>query len=399
VIFAKNFAPMVKAFGSEKVYHAILDDIRSRPTYPMMLEAKLNMTELGKTAGLREEQFGSDLAETLTGGKRSPIRASGRAYTAFLDKTRADVFDHLIARAQTQTKIDRILGPLGRKQVEDIHNEKFLKDLGRYINSATGRGPLGTHLQGAATALNAVFFSPRLLASRLDLIFSPITYAKADPFVRREALRSMFMLAGTASTLLYLASRIPGAKVVTDPRNPDWGKIKVGNTRIDIGGGFQQPLRLFAQVATGVAISSTTGKKLNLTANGFGQPTRLDLALRFFEGKESPIASFATDWLRNSDQVGNKFEVGREVRDRLIPLLWQDTADLYHEQHGGVNGITAAFAGNALGTFGFGLQTYGPKKPKTRGSSKTPSYFGGGISGGSDYFSGGSAGGSAYFGG
>lgn len=380
-IFAQNFKPMVKAFGSEKVYHATLEEIHARPTYPMMLSAKLSLTELGHAVGGREEQFASDIAEKIPGVGHG-IRASGRAYTGFLDKTRADVFDHLIQRAQDQGI--------------NVQDEKFLKSLGTYINSATGRGNLG-HFQEAGKVLNTFFFSPKLLASRLNFL-NPIYYMRLDPFARKEALRSAVQLAGTLSTLLALASQVPGVKVVTDPRNPDWGKIKLGNTRFDIAGGFQQPLRLFAQLVTGTAISSTTGKKLALTAGQFGQPTRLDLFLRFFEGKESPIASLATDFLRNSNQVGQKFTWKTEVAQRMIPLLAQDSYDLYNQKHGGMNGLAAAFGGYAVGSVGLGMQTYGPRPPKAL--KKPQSYFGSSSSGGgSPYFGSPSkSGGGGYFG-
>lgn len=389
VIFFRNFAPMVKAFGSDKVYNAIQDEIRARPNYPLMMEAKLALTDLGRGVGNREEQFYSGAAENLNlrnipkvgknlgkygTGPGDIVRASGRAYTGFLDKVRADVFDHLVQRAQNQSR--------------NVHDAKFLKDLGRLVNTTTGRGPLGP-LQGAASSLNTFFFSPRLLASRLDLIFSPVTYAKADPFVRKEAIRSMVQLAGTASTLMAVISQVPGAKVVMDPRNPDWGKIKLGNTRIDIGGGFQQPLRLFAQLATGVAISSTTGKKLNLTAGGFGQPNRLDLFLRFFEGKESPLASLVTDYMRNSNQVGTPFKWTPEIAQRMIPLLAQDSYDLYKDQHGGMNGLAAAFAGYGVGSVGFGMQTYGPKTPAPAPPSGADPYLAPRSSSGTDPYLGG----------
>ncbi len=371
-IFAKNFGPMIKAFGSEKVYHAMLSGIRDRPTYPMMMEAGLSFTELGSDVGAREERFASDLAEKIPIAGHG-VRASGRAYTGYLDKTRADVFDHLIQSAQ--------------KQGIDVQDQKFLKSLGTYINSATGRGDLG-HFQEAGKVLNTFFFSPRLLASRLNFL-NPVYYSRLDPFARKEALRSAVQLAGTLSTLLALASQIKGVKVVLDPRNPDWGKIKKGNTRIDLAGGFQQPLRLLAQLASGTAISSTTGKKLNLTANGFGQATRLDLGLRFFEGKESPIASLATDWLRNSNQVGQKFSWKNELSQRMIPLLGQDSYDLYKSKHGGMNGLEAAFAGYGVGSVGFGFQTYGPRKPKAKStqSGGASPYFGTAPGGtGSPYF-------------
>lgn len=372
MLFARNFKPMIKAFGSEKVYQSILEDIHARPTYPMMMEAKLALTELPKKeVGAREEQFASDLAEKIPVLGKG-VRASGRAYTGYLDKLRADVFDHLLQRAESQGI--------------NVQDQKFLKDLGRLVNDSTGRGDLGK-LQEAGKVANALFFSPRLLASRMNIIFAPLTYAKADPFVRKEALKSMIGLAGTLSTILALAAQVKGVKVVTDPRNPDWGKIKIHNTRIDIAGGFQQPLRLFAQLATGTAISSTTGKAENLTAGGFGQPTRLDLFMRFWEGKEAPVTSIATDWLRNSSQIGQKFSWGSETYSHLVPLLAQDSYDLYNDRKGGMNGIAAAFAGYGLGAFGFGLQTYAPTQPKGR-QPKDPLSGGGLLStGGSGGFS------------
>lgn len=381
-IFTRNFGKMVKAFGSENVYQAILQDIHSRPTFPMMAEAKLAFTELGKDLGAREERFASDPAEHIPIVGHG-IRASGRAYTGFLDKTRADVFDHLIGRAQAQGI--------------NVQDPKFLRSLGTYINSATGRGDLG-HFNEAAKALNTFFFSPRLLASRLNFL-NPAYYARLDPFARKEALRSAIQLAGTMSAVLALASQVKGVKVVSDPRNPDWGKIKIGNTRIDIAGGFQQPLRLFAQLATGTAISSTTGKSMNLTTTGFGKPTRLDLLLRFFEGKESPWASAVTDYLRNSNQVGQKFSLKQEALQHVTPLIMQDATDLYNAKHGGMNGILAAFAGYAVEAPGFGLQTYGPKPPSGGRTPKQHGYFGSSSSsGGSAYFGGSSSsGGSSYF--
>src|SRR4029077_3821472 len=186
--------------------------------------------------------------------------------------------------------------------VQDPH---FLQSLGKYVGSATGRGDLGA-FQEAGKVLNAALFSPRLLASRFNFM-NPAYYARLHPFARKEALRSALQLAGTAGTMLALASRIPGVKVETAPRNPDWGKIHIGNTRLDIGGGFQQPLRLLAQIATGTAISSTTGKSLSLTPAGFGRPPRPDRAIRFFRGKLAPIPSLVWDASAGTNLIGQKF--------------------------------------------------------------------------------------------
>jgi len=70
----------------------------------------------------------------------------------------------------------------------------------------------------------------------------------------------------------------------------------------------------------------------------------------------------------------------------MIPLLAQDSYDLYKSKHGGMNGIAAAFGGYAVGSVGLGMQTYGPGAPK--GITKKPtSYFSSSSSsGGSPYF-------------
>src|SRR5207249_2086087 len=81
-IFAKNFGPMFKALVSEKRYDAIMQEIASRPSFQTMQDARLSLTGLGDLSH-REEQFMSNLAERITGGKYGPVRASSRAYVGF----------------------------------------------------------------------------------------------------------------------------------------------------------------------------------------------------------------------------------------------------------------------------------------------------------------------------
>jgi hypothetical protein len=340
MLFAKNFEPMMKSLGSERVYHEIIEEIYSRPNYELMQRGKLSITELGGKMAGREEQFPSSYAEIITGGKYSPVRASGRAYTGFLDKMRADMFDLLIEKAKAA----------GRNPEGDQH---LLESIGTFINSATGRGDLG-HFQGAATYLNTIFFSPRLLWSRLNFL-NPIYYAKLDPFVRKEALKSMRNLVGTVGAFLFLA-KMAGAHVNTDPRNADWAKIKIGNTRIDLLGGFQQPVRLFAQVASGKVISSATGDVLTV-GPGFGQLNRRDIIQRFLEGKLAPTPSIINDWLKGTDFQGLPFDLKKELITKTIPLMVQDAFDLYRDR----DSIPIAAAGYAVGSFGIGFQTYKPR--------------------------------------
>lgn len=351
VIFGKNFKPMIKAFGSQKVYEGVMDDIVRRPTYPMMEKGGLGLTEMGGSLANREEQFFSSAAEKLPG-----VKNSSRAYSAFLNKMRADVFDHLVTTAQ--------------KQGYDVQDPKFLKGISTYINSSTGRGDLGA-LTAAGPVMNSLFFSPRLMMSRFNFL-NPLYYERLDPFARKQALRAGLQTVGLVSTVLGLAAAA-GARVGTDPRSADFAKVRVGNSRFDIAGGFQQPVRLLSQLASGTVISSTTGKELTLGPQGPGKLSRKDIIQRFFEAKLAPSPSILKDWLQGTNFLGEPFSWSEETYTHMIPLLAQDAYDLYNDREGGVDGISAALGAYGIGAFGIGFQTYADGEQKTN-KRRSPQY-------------------------
>lgn len=333
--FLPAFKEMFKYAFSEKAYEGLIENIKSRPTYQLMRQSKLALTDTKATnLAAREEQFMSNLAERIPGiGKI--VRGSDRAYSGFLNKLRADVFDDLVKKSKA----------LGVEQTP-----KLTDDIAKFVNSATGRGTLPDFAKGAAPLLNGIFFSPRLLASRINLL-NPVYYAKLEPFVRKQALKSLLTFGATLGTALGLA-KLGGADVVTDPTNSDFAKIKVGNTRYDILGGFQQYIRIASQLIEGKVTSSSSGRTITL-GEGYKPLTRKDIALRFFESKESPVASFASALFSGQTALGQDVNVPTEIINRLTPLVVQDMYDLYKE--GGLEDLI-----NGLPTpFGVGTQTYG----------------------------------------
>lgn len=317
------YKEMFKFFESPKAFEASALEIRSSPWYMSMREAGLELHAA-------EEMFMSSFAELLP-----PVKASSRAFTGFIRKFRADTFVSIIENAQ--------------KTGVNVKDPKFLKDLGRYINAATGRGGLWK-FEKVAVPLNATLFSPRLLTSRLTLL-NPGFYIKLHPTVRKEALKDLMAFGTIASTVAGLAV-VAGASVEWDPRNADFMKIKVGNTRYDILGGFQQPIRMAAQMISGKIISSTTGKTLTL-GEGYKPITRAGVAARYLEYKLAPVASFVLGLMRGRTSLGEKFEVPTEVANRFTPMVVQDLYDLWKEE--GVKGIPWG----TPAIFGTGVQTYG----------------------------------------
>ncbi|MEK7188800.1 MAG: hypothetical protein AAB685_03040, partial [Patescibacteria group bacterium] len=328
---------MFRYAGSEEAYQGLAKEISKRPTYKLMKEAKLALTDMGSALADREEAFMSNWAEKIPGfGKIA--RASNRAYSGFLNKLRADTFDDILAKAKLA----------GVQETQGL-----ISSAANFVNSATGRGSLGS-LQGSYPLFNAIFFSPRLMASRINLL-NPNFYMKLDPFVRKEALKSLVSFGALGTTAISLA-KLGGANVGDDPRSADFGKIKIGNTRYDNWGGFQQYMVLATRLATGKMIDSTTGKEFDLS-EGFGSQGRLGALARFFEFKTSPVASFALGQLRGKTAIGEEAKVAPEVLKRFIPMLAQDIFETYRER--GIKGIPMA----TPAVFGVGTQSYGPKVP------------------------------------
>lgn len=336
--FYNAFGSMFKQFGSERVYRGVMDDIKARDTYPLMEESGLALSDMGHDLSQREEAFMSQWAERIPGVGRV-VRASERGFSGFLNKLRADTFDDLVRRSVAAG-------------VDFKANPKALSDIASFVNAATGRGSLGK-LNSSAPLLNGLFFSPRLIASRVQML-NPAYYATLSPVVRREAVKSLLTFGTLATSILTLA-HMGGADVEADPRSSDFGKIKIGNTRYDILGGFGQYITLGARLAMNE--TKTLKGEVQTLGERYGSRTRLDTAGNFLANKASPVAGYVRDYLRGADPVGNPFDARKDAAQLFIPLFLQDAYAVM--QDGGVEALPRV----APGFFGVGVQTY-TEKPK-----------------------------------
>jgi len=354
--FFGAFNPMFKAFFSEKQFLNTMEQIVKRPTFQLMRKSKLAITKLDAALGQQEEFFMSNLAERIPIIGKG-VRASNRAAVTFLNKLRADVFDDILKNAQklniSNNRLSNFLGLTAKESPLD--NPKFLKDLANMINNATGRGTL-PGLERAMVPLANVLFSPRLIASRINLL-NPLFYASLDPIVRKEALKSLAGTIALMATTLTLAD-MAGAEVEKDPRSTDFGKIKIGNTRFDIMGGFQQFIVLYARVLSGKTKTTST-KQLRALGDPktFKPQTRLSILEKFIANKTAPLISLGLTMLRGKTPVGEDVNLSRELLERFTPFVLQDLFDLVEERglvEGGVMSIPAFF--------GVGIQTFDVSK-------------------------------------
>lgn len=353
-----------KSFKNENVYNGIMDEITSRPNYrrvtdsngvmqPSFAEkAGLQITDL-HDLGNREEAIMSTLAERVPG-----VRASNRSYNAAANTIRADNFDKLIEDAEAIYKAAKETGkarpgflvrrydPEQAELLNPRTNLELARKIADYVNTASGRGSLG-RLERSASNLNAVLFSPRLMASRLKMM-NPATYVKQDPFVRKEYLKSVLGLASAWGTFAGLGA-MAGADVSTDPNSTDFGKIKIGNTRFDPAGGFQQYLVLANRLGSSYT-SNTEGEETRL-GEGFGTPTKGDIVIRFLKNKLAPVPGFAADFMfANENQPFDMSD--RSVR-MFTPIMLQDLSEIIQGDP-----EFAELLGIPLAAIGLGVQTY-----------------------------------------
>lgn len=328
----QSFVDLAKAFGSDQVMNEVNADIVSRPTYDMMKQADL-------AVGVNEEAYPTSLPEKIPGLGRA-YRASEHAYSAFVRRTRADVFDKYIDIAQKSDV------PLDKDE---------LKSIGKLVNSLTGRGNLGA-IEPVANVVNNVFFSPRFLKSNIDtLLLHPTDTMSA--FARKQAAINLLKIIGATAAILATAKAVKKDSVEFDPRSADFGKIKVGNTRFDVSGGMSSIITLAAREATQSTKSSTTGNVHPLNSSKFGSQTGTDVLYNFFENKLSPAASVVKDLMKGKTSQGEKPTVGNEVVNLLVPMPITNYVELKNDPKSA--NILAAMIADALG---ISTNTYGPAK-------------------------------------
>jgi hypothetical protein len=340
----KPFRDMVESF-TELGFRNVEARIKADPDFRVLRdEAKVDFTGVDKAdprLGKREEGYlGGEYIDYVP-VLRNVKNFSERTFVSFLDAQRLY---------------------MGKQMLRDLHPQRpatpaELKAIGKLINIGTGRGSLGRRGNEAAPALNALLFSPRLLASRVQLLnnmVNPYTIAKMPPAVRRRMIKDNLKFVAAMSTALGLA-KAAGAGVSLDPDDADFLKIRIGNSRYDTLTGLQQPLRFVYRMLAAMKASATDDE----TYAGEDKGRILE---RFVRTKESPLAAFVHDYFSGEDFQGRKFKLSREALETITPLYADDFYQVMKEE-----GWLNAAVKTAPSFVGIGAQTYkdSPEKPRT----------------------------------
>jgi len=252
------------------------------------------------------------------------------------------------------------------------------KQLAHRINDLTGRSHIRrTAATRTLTPLLNALFSPRFTISR----FKPIVTLPADLIkslkdgkLRAEAKLGLTSLISLMTTnflimlLLKLFDDKDKIKIETDLQSSDGGKVKIGDTRLDLWSGYLQPAQLLVRLATG---------KRKTGAGEIIKADRGQLFEDFGRSKLNPLLSLVIDAYTGRTFYGGKFlgppkgkpgeimtemevpswvqGVSKEVWNRMVPLVIQDTADALMDA-----GVPMAVTAGTFSFFGGGAQTYLP---------------------------------------
>ena len=324
-------AKAIEAFFSQNAYDEIQYNIENHPNHYIRQMAKLEMTDIDSSPSHREEMFASTFAEKIPIYKHG-ILASNRHMVATLNLIRAGVFDEFLETYPNATM-----------------NE--LKAWADYVNVATGRGNLGK-FTAAAQNLSYVLFSPRFAISRLQLPFMILKHWN-EPRVRKEMAKDYAHFGGMAMTILGLAA-LAGLQVGTDPEDPNFGKIIVGNTKVDIFAGIQQPTRLLLR------IGKTGTNRLGWTEASKREENPLEMIYRFGSYKLAPSVTVPVELMRGKSIIGEEREPTETLVNAVIPMVYEDIGDAYKD-----GGISKAAWSGSLNFFGMSTNTYEKKDATT----------------------------------
>lgn len=349
VLAAKTQPKAFKALASKKGEYEVMDEIRNRPNAQLYSKSKLAITETEGKLSNQEEAYMGKLSKKIPG-----VAASERAYVTTLNLLRADLFDVLIN--------DISKGGLLRKSgTATDYEAKIIAD---YVNNATGRGNFG-QFNNSADFLATYFFSPRYLKSRFDLLLGTPMWkgtSRTRLLIAKEYARTLAGI-GAFYASVMATSKMFGDKepsIEFNPLSSDFGKIRMGNLRLDPLAGLSQITTFTARNVLGKTKVST-GEIIPIRGEGvpFKGMTVPDVWQKFLRTKLAPIPGTAIDIVSGENVVGEPVTPVSAVARNITPLSFKDIYEALQAE-----GVDRKVALPILVIFGMSLQNYENAKPE-----------------------------------
>ncbi len=335
----------VNAMWTGKGLYRLMAELETLPTFQFGQRSGLAITD---TTTVQEENFLGRWNKKIW-----PIAVSERVSVAFLNYMRAKTFDAIV-------------------RGEELTNGKLTADQGKVIallvNESTGRGPLGGW-ERSVRAVNNVFFSAQNWVSKFQLLAGHPFWAKgsdvrtrkiAAKFYGRSALSlaAFYGLAQLGMALLWDDDDPNKPTIAWDPTSSDFGKIRIGDRRVDPLGGLSQAMVFIAR-SMKRAYLFTTGEPRTRQDQGD------EYLWRFARSKLAPIPGATVDILSGKEFGQEKSTPASIARNLVMPMTADDVARSLVE-----DGMTRDAAWALVGIIGMNTMKYADKPPKRRKGSR-----------------------------
>jgi hypothetical protein len=370
--WAKGTASSTKAFFSEKNTKIMDEQVRNHPDYDLAYQAGLHLPEVGETThpAYRDDPFVINSLRKIPGVSKV-YEASERAFVTPGNVNRMGLFSKY-AQLQRELNagkeapnwqqfVNRVsaatTGKVPFKPGKEYITMEEARQWARYTNVMSSRGFL---LKGerAADVIGAPFYSLRNLAAQIE---HPFYIFHPNKAIQSIAIRHWVQYAGLTAAILETA-KLAGYEVETDPTSSDFGKIKLGNRRFDMLGGYGPLVRMIIRTREG-KYKAATGKKIPTTGSKeFGQ---------FLRFKASPIIGSVWNSIERKDAVGQPYDIEHwtNIMDDWAPMFATNIYDTWRLEGFDKTKWVAPYV-----FYGGRLQTYDANegKGKKKSKSKTP---------------------------
>jgi hypothetical protein len=282
--------------------------------------------------------------ETIGGNNflNQQFKVKGKTYTAGRYTTAP--FERLYTSMGNNLRLNILL-----QKVQDMYADgktiethpKDFEDLGTIVNTMTGIGKIHKKLVPATDAISTVIWSPKLLASGLNILGigdvgnfalggNKGYYSALTPEMRRFAIAQTVKGILMGSAIMAAWSLNDDKEVDLDPTSVTFGSVKdkkSGNS-YNIFGRFTPIVRLIAVQYKGY--KTINGRKVVLNQEP-GGATRAKEYLQFIRGKMTPAAGLGTDIFTQETYSGQPFDPANVPKD-FLPMSVSEMQKGFAEQ-------------------------------------------------------------------
>ncbi len=338
---------------SEKRFRRYLTELHNSPIWDLIQKSGLDITDPKSLKEQnKEEIFDNNLLnkDIKIGKKKYNIgkyvtRPFERAFTSLGNAMRVNMFTRISERMIEEGK------------TFETHPEEY-KSLARVLNTETGRGKLHTQIERASQLVTAGIWSPRLMASRINMLglseLAPLYggkgyYSGLTPTMRKMAIADMVKFLGVGISLMAFAGS-RGAEIDDDPESPTFGTIKVGNKKYNAWGGTTPYAKTVYQGISGHR--NIQGERKAVTKG--------KLLGSFFRSRLTPAAGVTTNLLVGRDFSGKPVTATGEIKNLVLPLSVAAISDAVKK-----DGMTGVLTQGIPSFVGIGVSDERDFPPKT----------------------------------